>query len=383
MLQVQVEGRTGLPIEGKLEQLNRCLEQIFGHDGVELLSVVCEDLVSGSLNPTTAGIYRVHGLAHVRGEEKSWSLVLKVSKADSDDKLKDDIQHHNYWLREALLFESGLLDELPESILRAPRSYLVEEQADGTAWLWMEHVDGYYPRTKEQLVHVAHQLGRFGGEYLMGRSGLPSETWICRSWLKSWIVGSRQYAPDPHPYVDQLQKENERSIWAWFQQLEREEEQLLASLQRLPRVLAHQDLGHKNILLVQDPQGAEQVVFIDWQFMSISGVGEDLAKMFGVNMSNGVIPLGHYREYREALFDSYIAGLRAAGWDGDAALARFGFCAAAAFRSVWEVPRYLAWATQLEENPQDEQLIQRMERLEQVIAIHMEMWAEAQAKALI
>lgn len=377
---LQVESHAGLPIEGKLEQLNHCLVQMFGHDRVELVSAACDNLVSGSLNFTTAGIYRLHGLAQVQGEERSWSLVVKVSKPDSDDELKENHQHHNYWLREALLFKSGLLGELPASIIRAPISYLVEEQPEGTMWLWMEHVEGHYPQSQEQLNYIAYQLGRLGGEYVTGRRELPSEPWICQRWLKSWIAGSRKYAPDPHPYVDHLHQEHERRMWAWFQQLEREEEQLSAALERLPRVLAHQDLGHKNILLAQDGHADEQqVVFIDWQFMSLSGIGEDLAKMFGVNMSAGVIPQGQYREYRESLFDSYIAGLRAAGWGGDAALARFGFCTATALRSVWEVPRYMEWAAQLEANPMDEQLRQRLEHFGQIIAIHMEMSAEAKA----
>ncbi|AZN38965.1 oxidoreductase family protein [Paenibacillus albus] len=374
---LHVESRTSLPIEGKMTQLSRCLEHMFGEPSEGLITVMCEDLVSGSLNFTTAGIYRVHGMAHVRDEERSWSLVVKVSKPDSDDD-KDDEQHHNYWRREALLLEAGLLDKLPQMI-RAPKCYLVEEQPDGTIWMWMEHVaEGKYPQTQKQLDNVAYQLGRFNGDYLMGRQELPNEPWICRRWLKSWTVGSRKYAPNPHPYVNQLYKENERSMWAWFQGLERDEEQLLAALDRLPRVLAHQDLGQKNILLVRDEHSAaERIVLIDWQFMSISGVGEDLAKLFGVHMSTGVIPMDRVGAYRESLFDAYIDGLRAAGWEGDAALARYGFCAATALRSVWEVPRYLAWAAQLEENPQDEQLGERMDWLEQIIAIHMQMAAEA------
>ncbi|WP_449290192.1 phosphotransferase [Paenibacillus motobuensis] len=46
------------------------------------------------------------------------------------------------------------------------------------------------------------------------------------------------------------------------------------SLSQLPRVLAHQDLGQKNMILTSN----FQLVLIDWQFLSISGIGEDLGK---------------------------------------------------------------------------------------------------------
>ncbi|WP_425542067.1 phosphotransferase [Paenibacillus motobuensis] len=48
----------------------------------------------------------------------------------------------------------------------------------------------------------------------------------------------------------------------------------LDSLSQLPRVLAHQDLGQKNMILTSN----FQLVLIDWQFLSISGIGEDLGK---------------------------------------------------------------------------------------------------------
>lgn len=39
---------------------------------------------------------------------------IKIIKSDSAE--KEDPAHHNYWRREALVFESKILDELPSSI---------------------------------------------------------------------------------------------------------------------------------------------------------------------------------------------------------------------------------------------------------------------------
>ena len=88
--------------------------------------------------------------------------AIRSYYADTEE--KDNFVHHNYWRREALVFESGVLKELPNSICNT-KSYLVEEQQDGTIWLWMEYVEGDYPYTIEQFSYIARQLGRFNGAY--------------------------------------------------------------------------------------------------------------------------------------------------------------------------------------------------------------------------
>lgn len=80
---------------------------------------------------------------------------------------------------------------------------------------------------------------------------------------------------------------------------------------------------------------------IDWQFASISGVGEDLGRFFGLSVSRGQIQPESGSDLREQFLSSYIEGLREAGWHGDEMLTRFGFLAAFALRSVWEVPKLL------------------------------------------
>src|SRR5687768_1352765 len=73
----------------------------------------------------TGGVYRVQG--------EGWSVVLKVCRAP-------------WWaegsIPEALTYGSGMLDDLPPGGISAPRCYGVREQADGSAWLWLEDVDG-------------------------------------------------------------------------------------------------------------------------------------------------------------------------------------------------------------------------------------------------
>ena len=372
-LEFLVHNNTSLPIENKMDQLYACLQNIYNKAAVKLVTITCDDFGYKTPNFTTAGIFHLHGFVTIKNEQLPWSIILKVIKPDSTE--KEEPLHHNYWRREALVFESKLLDDLPDSI-QAAKSYLIEEQQDGTIWLWMERVKGQYADSQEQFDFIARQLGRFNGTYLMEKE-IPNQEWICRGWLKSWTTASRMYAPSPEDYLHRLHRDNVRSIWSWFQGFNKQVENNLSSLERLPRVLAHQDLSQMNMLIVKNDFETDRLVLIDWQFMSISGVGEDLAKMFGVNMSLGIIPPERYGAFQNSLFNAYIAGLKDMGWQGDEALARYGYCLGTALRSIWEVPKYISLAAQLEGDPQNINLHDSVAQLEQIIKVHMDMALEA------
>jgi hypothetical protein len=234
-----IDNHTLLPIAEQLKQLNTCVQSIFSRPVVEITTVSCEDLGYATPNFTTAGVYHLHGYANVDYTLLPWSMILKIIQRASGE--KDDPQHHNYWRREALVLESGILKNLPESVL-APECYLVEVQKDGTIWLWMERMEGDAPASLGQFEEIAFQLGRFNGAYLTGKE-LPDAKWICQNWLKSWTTASLIYAPDTAAYVSRLNKNNEAAVWAWYQNFHNQIGHSLNRLKSLPRVLAHQDLS--------------------------------------------------------------------------------------------------------------------------------------------
>ncbi|TCZ80966.1 aminoglycoside phosphotransferase [Paenibacillus albiflavus] len=364
---------TTIPIENKIDQIHACVQFILGETAV-LKTITCNDLGYQTPNFTTAGIYHLHGIAEIQNKQLPWSIILKIIKPDSTEKANP--LYHNYWRREALVMEARLLEELPNSI-HAAQSYLVEEQPDETIWLWMEHVEGKYAYSQEQFCFIARQLGRFNGAYLTGNRSIPDYSWICNSWLKSWTKACRMYAPNPEAYVNRLNKDHERSIWSWYQEFNQQVDATIGSLEQLPRVLAHQDLSQMNMLLVNNNTISDELVLIDWQFMSISGIGEDLGKLYGVNMSLGIIPPDQYEVFQSSLFNAYLEGLRDMGWMGDERLARYGYCVSMSVRSVWEVPHFFASAAKLEIEPQNHKLKERMSRLERIISIHQKMALEA------
>ncbi|WP_336764033.1 hypothetical protein [Paenibacillus sp. USHLN196] len=388
-----------------VEYLVRSVQKLLEEPDAVIQSWEVEPINPGLLNFTTSGIYRIRGTATVVGVLLSWSLVLKCIKPDSAE--KEDVTYHNYWKREAEILSSGIIDHLPGRII-APRCFAVQHKSEHTIGLWMEDVsrhsksDHVWPL--DDWGWIAERLGEFHGAYLTGTS-LPQQEWICPHWLKSWVRGCRQYAPviqepklesghgdddtrargrhigvgDSVRYSSAGSKhEQAHSIWQWFNQYSGQMDKVLNSLDHLPHVLSHQDLAQGNIFMPSERLDDSVLTLIDWQFMSISGVGEELGKLFGVNASFGHIAAEDIYTAKEEVFNRYVHGLRTVGWMGDERLARYGYCVSIAARSMWEVPEWLKWVEQswIASGINDE-LEQKISTRAQIITIQKEMSFEA------
>ncbi len=69
------------------------------------------------INNVTAGLQRISGIANNGSEQLSWSVILKIlhlqpENAGSIFNSSQDPTHWNYWQREALIYTSGMLDNL-------------------------------------------------------------------------------------------------------------------------------------------------------------------------------------------------------------------------------------------------------------------------------
>ena len=127
------------------------------------------------------GVFRVSGSARVGGEQRAWSVILKVLPPTSGSPTA-----WNYPAREALAYESGLLDDLPPG-LGAPRCF-GHTKHGGQHHLWLEDLGSDAIRWRlDDYERAARALGRFNGAYLSGRS-LPVAGWLGRRWLRSWLA---------------------------------------------------------------------------------------------------------------------------------------------------------------------------------------------------
>jgi hypothetical protein len=250
---------------------------------------------------------------------------------------QDDPTAIAYWKRESLLYASGLLDD-PGGGLRAPRCYGVEELANGTVWLWLEHVreEGDQVWPLERWALAAQHLGRFNGAYLAGRT-LPRQPWLAGRRLRAWLdrhpplVARIAAAPDqpdlrrwwPRPVVDSILR-----VWG-------EREAFLAALERLPQTFCHGDAIRRNLLSRRGADGTEETLAIDWEHAGQYAAGEEVGQTLSVAAAFFDLDPADLPALDEALFAGYLAGLHDAGWRGDPRPVRFAYSAHAALRNLF------------------------------------------------
>jgi len=358
--------------------IQNCVCSIFNRQDIKIKKWEMSALSCRSMNFTTGGVYRVQGTAIVDAQEMHWSTILKIIKQESEE--KNNIQHHNYWKREIMVNKSGILNSIPKNI-NTPKCYWIEEISNGVAMLFMEEINGnnHSNWSKEDLMFIAKQLGEYQGMYVTGHQQLPDHEWLCKQWLWSWVKGCMKYASDPSVSYPVIKGKSDRvdRIWKMYTYLSGNSNKHFQVLSNLPRVLAHQDLSKQNIFLDKDTEGNKTLTLIDWQFLSISGLGEDLGKLFGVAMSQGDIPIETAWEVQELVYNCYKDGLKDVGWTGDSTLARYGFCVSVAFRSTWEVPKLLNSLANYDFNG-DKEEDSKINNLIQTVEIQLKLAVEAE-----
>ncbi|RAV14468.1 aminoglycoside phosphotransferase [Paenibacillus contaminans] len=346
------------------------LKRLVGDSGATADNWSIRSIGKGTRNFVTEGIYRVEGFASADAGIIPWSIIVKIVRPDDE---RQDPAHYNYWRREALAYRSGLLARLPAG-LRAPICYAVEEREDGSIRLWLEDIRGNQDEAWDdgQFAYAAGELGRLQGHFLQKES-LADETWLNRAWLRSWVSQCRRFQPwTPGKTAAGFYTDNRiEHLAERFNLANGLFDEWVSALERLPRTLAHQDFYQDNLLILHDAAGRKELVAIDWQFASVSGVGEDLGRFYGLTVSRGNIPFERLEELRLLLLEAYIEGMRASGWSGDERMIRLGFLASFAIRSVWEVPKLLSKIAETEEKPERESA--ETEKLIQVAAMQMEL----------
>ncbi len=276
------------------------------------------------------GVYRVRGTAQATTQGIAWSLILKATGAVSSG--SQTPASLDYWPREVLAYQSGLLDHLHGGLI-APRCLGIVEYPGEEFWIWLEDVVETeavnWPLARYGL--AARHLGQFNGAYLTGRP-LPQAPWLLTDPLRQRLAlaepgmdSVRELSRDPL-FEGLLPGDSvERALRLWG-----EREQWLARLDQLPQVLCHLDAFRRNLIARRGPADQPQTVAIDWDKIGLSAVGTEIVPLFATSLRFLEIDLTQLANLDALIFAGYLAGLRDAGWQGDAALVRFGYAATAA-----------------------------------------------------
>ena len=302
------------------------------------------EAINPGMGSATGGMYRVAGSALVDGQAAPWSIILKVMRLDasSANPAAREIDHALYWEREALVYQSALLDDLPGGVT-APRCLAVMRRPDDALWLWLEEArDRYGPQWPlEQYASAARCLGRFNGAYLAGRP-IPAYPWLCgpatlRGMLEHFaglqdVIRDRQAWQQPLVQRVLPASTAERLLRLWADRAP-----LLDALERLPQTLCHKDAWRRNMFAPPGPAGRDTLAMIDWAYVGRGELGLDAGDLFGASYSLFGVEPCEPRELDEVVFEQYLEGLYSAGWKGDRRAARFGYAAYTALKYGWLV----------------------------------------------
>jgi hypothetical protein len=284
------------------------------------------------------GVFRVSGTARDQDGSYPWSLILKIISGSGEG--SQDQAAWNYWKREVLIYQSGLIANLPGS-LTAPRCYAVVEYPGDEFWLWLEDIpeaDRQWTMTQHSL--VARHLGEFNGAYLAGHPLPEAQPWMTWGRAREWATTFAQPRLENTPQHakttlgrrwfpgDSFERSYE--VWANHQRL-------LEAFERLPVCYCHHDAFRRNLFARQNAAGAVETVAIDWSITGFGRVGEEIGMATANNLLWMDVPVNKAEELDEAIFSGYIEGLQAAGWQGDVRLARLGYTVNAV------IPMGMAW----------------------------------------
>ncbi len=245
---------------------------------------------------STVGVWRVRSAGR--------SAVLKLIRLGAAPlprwPSEPDPSDPYYWRREALVYESGLLDGLDG--LRAPELLATFERQDGSVAIWLEDVAAPPPWTPERFGAFARRLGRAQATFARR---LPDEEWLSRGFLRGYLrlheIGGAEC------------------------------EAVLARLDTLPHTLAHNDLHPANV-------HGDGAVVLDWAFGGLAPLGLDAGVLVGDGIADDVIPAEQADAVATAVWDGYAAGLSDGGFDRDVETIRWAFLRGTALRLSWLDP---------------------------------------------
>ena len=279
------------------------------------------------------GVYRFSGKAQVGHESLAWSLILKILGPKSGSA---DPTAWNYWKREVLVYQSGLLTDLPGNLV-APRCIAIKEHPEQEFWIWLEDIIENEPKVwpLDNYGLAARHLGQFNGAYLMAKAR-PQYPWLSTSQFHQRLTLAK-------PNVSELPRLSQLPIFAGLLPsdsvqhclaLWTEREQFLSLLNQLPQTLCHHDAFRRNLMARDTEAGQTQTIAIDWAELGTGVIGTDIVSLLTGSLRFTEFNINGIAELDRLIFAGYIDGLHDVGWQGDERLIRFGYTALAALESI-------------------------------------------------
>jgi Ser/Thr protein kinase RdoA (MazF antagonist) len=175
---------------------------------------------------------------------------------------------------------------------------------------------------------AAEALGRAQAPFLLGRRR-PPFSWLSERFLREYSsekpVAWELLDDDDawaHPVVRQTFPAGLRE-GVLFVHAHRE--RLYQISESLPRTVCHLDFWPKN--LFRRPGG--EIAVIDWSFAGDGAVGEDVGNLVPDSVFDHFVTADQMPGLEQVVYEGYLRGLRASGWDDDPRLVQLGMWSSA------------------------------------------------------
>lgn len=277
-------------------------------------------------NGVTAGVWRVAA----GGRSAVLKLLTRAKDTTETWAASEDPRHWNFWRREAHVYEEGVARVWQPWGITAPDLLASVERPDGDVALWLEDVRDGEPATAWPVARHARHAERLGAAHgrALADGVVLDRPWLSRRFLRDYTSGQtvgRELLDDDTAWQQPLVRDHfpdglrERMV-----RLHDEREWFLRTMESLPRVFSHLDQWPANLVSRHG-----ESVLLDWAFAGDGALGEDIGNYIPDTVFDLFLPAARLPELATAMYEAYVRGLRAGGWQGDERLVRLGVCASA------------------------------------------------------
>lgn len=259
--------------------------------------IVYADYQTTQLQGGTVGnVYLITGNAETVDDEKlPYRIVLKIQK--EWERYGDP----GSWRREYDLYASDLGATFSDAF-RWPTCYHSEINAEENEFqLWLEYIDGVtgLDLTGDMYEQAALELGRYQGKlYLEQPAVLQSLNNLSHTdFMKNTYLHYRSW-PVVYNYIRSEDCELPQHLRQMLIDIDKHADEILARIERLPRVLCHRDFWVTNLIYAEG-----KIALIDWDTSGWGYLGEDLASLIADESD-----INHMVEYYQRCVPAYYKG---------------------------------------------------------------------------
>lgn len=272
-------------------------------------------------------------------DERGWSVILKVGRARNRE---EESRRENY--REAVFYETGFAEGLTGGF-RVPVCYAVDHSPRDMPWIWLEDIkaENEWPLRLRKL--AAYHLGQFQGSFLAGRP-LPTDPIFDRA--EDLYRDNANCVKTHLPEMLKVFRENPVTrptfgghLGERLLRLGRECASLLEPVRGLPLTFCHRDFGPGNVLNRRLPDGSEETVALDWDFCGTGQLGLELQSFISGSTIYPGKQESEVKNFVEIALESYLRGLKDAGWKGESGAVRYACTAILAVQGGFHLAIYV------------------------------------------